>query len=58
MTKQKVEVSINLPIWTIARIETLAKKANIDALLSSFLEKVDKPNEDFSYPEKVDKPNY
>ena len=44
MTRQKVEVSINLPIWTIARIETLAKKANIDALLSSFLEKVDKPN--------------
>lgn len=43
MTSQKIEVAINLPIWVIARLSTIAKKENIDALLSSCLQKVDKP---------------
>jgi hypothetical protein len=62
MTSQQIEVTINLPIWVIARLSNIAKKANIDALLSSYLQKVDKPMKarksvDSSFlSKKVDKP--
>ena len=64
MTSQKVEVAINLPIWVIARLSTIAKKENIDALLSSCLQKVDKPMKakksggSSFLSKKVDKPSH